>query len=94
MEVELDSDCEEIGVENKSCNVNIKNCSGNNRVFFGEVTTPNSGPGADLEYDLWEGQFQFLGYCPLRDQTPQQNCPSASDEQVRNRIIDPSPPGY
>lgn len=22
---------------------------------------PSSGPGAGLEYDLWEGQFQFVG---------------------------------
>lgn len=23
---------------------------------------PSSGPGAGLEYDLWEGQFQFVGH--------------------------------
>ncbi|KAI4478033.1 hypothetical protein M0804_012224 [Polistes exclamans] len=29
---------------------------------FGEG--PPSGPGAGLEYDLWEGQFQFVGQVP------------------------------
>lgn len=30
-----------------------------NRITSGEGPSP--GPGAGLEYDLWEGQFQFVG---------------------------------
>ncbi|KAG5321834.1 RFIP4 protein, partial [Acromyrmex heyeri] len=37
--------------------------------FSGEG--PSSGPGAGLEYDLWEGQFQFLG-----QQSPSPSSPS------------------
>lgn len=33
-----------------------------NRIISGEGPSP--GPGAGLEYDLWEGQFQFVGQAP------------------------------
>lgn len=32
------------------------------RIISGEGLSP--GPGAGLEYDLWEGQFQFVGQTP------------------------------
>lgn len=91
MELELDSDCEETDEESKTRVDNSNSFSGS-RVFSGELS-PGSGPGAGLEYDLWEGQFQFVEHCPTRDRIPRQNHPGggALDEQVRTRTtsIDP-----
>lgn len=75
----MEADCEEIGVvDNKSCNVNFKSHSNSNNRIFSEVTTGELD--ADLEYDLWEGQFQFLGQ-------DHNCCPSTSDKQVRENML-------
>ena len=81
MELELDSDSEETIIESKAREQNSNNFS-NSRVFAGELT-PGAGPGAGLEYDLWEGQFQFVGHCPSQNRTHQQSRPGVLDVQVR-----------
>lgn len=40
----------------------IEHSDRDNRITSGEGPSP--GPGAGLEYDLWEGQFQFVGQTP------------------------------
>lgn len=80
----MEADCEETGVvdNNKSCKLDNFNCKANFDIHFNSDVTTGE-PGAGLEYDLWEGQFQFLEHCPLPDHNSRQNCPSASLEQVR-----------
>ena len=84
METELDSDCEENIVE-RNTRAQESNNFCDYRVFTGEVP-PSPGLGAGLEYDLWEGQFQFVGQCSQRERTLRQNHSGALDEQVRTSI--------
>lgn len=51
--------------------------------FSGEG--PSSGPGAGLEYDLWEGQFQFVGHQPSLPLPPPPPPPPRSDRQPPRR---------
>lgn len=52
-----------------------------NRITSGEGLSP--GPGAGLEYDLWEGQFQFVGQPSSRgSRLPRRRGPRLT-EQVR-----------
>lgn len=66
---------------------------------------PSSGPGAGLEYDLWEGQFQFVGQQPSTPPPPpplpplllrsndrhstRRRGPPRLSEQVRERNVFP-----
>lgn len=48
---------------------------------------PSSGPGAGLEYDLWEGQFQFVGHSSQNERALSRRSPgSRLTEQVRITI--------
>lgn len=59
----------------------IEHYDRDNRITSGEGPSP--GPGAGLEYDLWEGQFQFVGQTPSRgSRLPRRRSPRLS-EQVR-----------
>ncbi|XP_035721010.1 uncharacterized protein LOC118441108 [Vespa mandarinia] len=46
---------------------------------------PPSGPGAGLEYDLWEGQFQFVGQVPRVARTPRRHVPSLTGQNIHVR---------
>jgi len=62
-------------MEPNSCEETIEPSDRDGRMYIsGEG--PSSGPGAGLEYDLWEGQFQFVG---------QQSPPLRSDRQAPRR---------
>ena len=59
----------------------IEHYDRDNRITSGEGPSP--GPGAGLEYDLWEGQFQFVGQPSSRgSRLPRRRGPRLT-EQVR-----------
>lgn len=75
----MESDCDEDRDDNNTCHGNC-----DPRAVRTVSMEGGLGAGAGLEYDMWEGQFQFVGQS--RNQVAHRWCSHLTEQVRRNEI--------